>query len=204
MAATFLLYSQGRFTSYVESTESLELCVIDFRFYTPRVFFVLENGLHAADSAAASGTGQDLWPRTVAEFVACSPFPGIKSWAFPKIIAESATRAYSETESAMPLLLLIRPPNVASKYPESASPTLNASYVEGVVGSLKLCATEFLFSTLRAFFASCIHVHLLELCVTDKLFKASLLGPLIVIKSRILFMCLRCTYPLLCCTKTER
>ena len=69
--------------------------------------------------------GRDLWPRAVAESAACSPFPGVKSWAFPKIIAESATGANSETESAMPLLLLIRPPNVASKYPESVSPTLN-------------------------------------------------------------------------------
>ena len=58
--------------------------------------------------------GRDLWPRAVAESAACSPFPGVKSWAFRKIIAESATGADSETESAMPLLLLIRPPNVAS------------------------------------------------------------------------------------------
>ena len=72
--------------------------------------------------------GRDLWPHVVAESVACSLFPGVKSWAFPKIIAESAIGADSETESAMPLLLLIRPPNVASKYPESASPTLNEFY----------------------------------------------------------------------------
>ena len=69
--------------------------------------------------------GRDLWPRAVAESTACSPFPGVKSWAFPKIIAESATGADLETESAMPLLLLIRPPNVASKYPKLASLTLN-------------------------------------------------------------------------------
>ena len=57
---------------------------------------------------------RDLWLCAVAEFAACSPFPGIKSWAFPKIIAESATRADLETDSAMPLRLLIRPPNSAN------------------------------------------------------------------------------------------
>ena len=52
-----------------------------------------------------SSKGETYGRALLQETVACSPFPSVKSWALPKIIAKSAIRADLETESAMPLLL---------------------------------------------------------------------------------------------------